>query len=133
VPIFDLSEDSGACVSSNKLTPAQLLLERVIVKLFKHYEIPLQITDSIRAAVKSKLWRMGRLLSKCGGGKRQQQLAKWKEGDEATWDFEVCRNEVARQLLKKKHDHIPNYNWLLGGSSSKYTVGNSITTKKVSC
>lgn len=104
MPTVDLSEDSEACVTSNKLTPAQLLRERVITKLFKHYQIPLQITDSIRGAVKSKLWRMGKLLSKFGGSKQQQQLSKWKEGIEATWDFEVRGNEVARQLLKRSRE-----------------------------
>lgn len=105
MPTVDLSEDSGACVTSKKLTPAQLLFERVITKLFNHYEIPLQITDSIRAAVRSKLWRMGKRLLKCGGDKRQQQLTEWKEGNEATWNFEVCGNEVARQVLKRKQDN----------------------------
>ena len=67
-----------------------------------HYAIPLEISDTIRAALKAKLWRMGKLFSKLGGTKCQEQLIKWKDGSEATWNFVVNEVEVQRQLLKRK-------------------------------
>jgi len=80
----------------------QLAHERVINKIFVHYAIPLEITDAIRAAFRAKLWRMGKLFSKLGGKKHQQQLMKLKDGSEAMWKFEVNEVEVKRQLLKRK-------------------------------
>ena len=58
-PHFDLSQDKGACVTSENLTPRQILVGRVIRKTFSRYSIPLNITDNIRGIFKSKLWRMG--------------------------------------------------------------------------
>ena len=50
------------------LTDHQILVEHVIRKVFfKH----LDITDKVRGAFKSKLWRMGQTLSKLGRTKRQ--------------------------------------------------------------
>lgn len=74
----------------------------MISKVFCHYAIPLEISESIRATFKSKLWRMGRLFSKLGGTKRKQQLLKWENGRESVWNFEVNEVEVNRQLLKRK-------------------------------
>lgn len=88
---FDLSEDSEACVTSS--SPANLPLERVITKLFSHYQI-FEITDTVRHLVRVKLWRMGQTLSKLGGSKRQQQLANWKDGSEATWNFEINQPQL---------------------------------------
>jgi len=72
----------------------QLAHEGVINKVFVHYAILLEITDAIQAAFRAKLWRMGKLFSKLGGKKRQQQLMKWKDGSEAMWKFEVNEVEV---------------------------------------
>ena len=103
-PNFDLAQDEEAAVAnSGDLTPVQLLHERVITKVFRNYQIPLEITDVIRAAMKSKLWRMGKLFSKLGGKNGQQQLLKWKEGKDSIWNFEVSEIEVNRQLCKRKH------------------------------
>ena len=85
-----------------EFTAAQKALEHVIMVTFKHYEIPLEISDQIRAAFKSKLWRMGKLLSKLGGTKRRNQLEKWKDSEESIWSFTVGEVEVNRQLLKRK-------------------------------
>lgn len=74
---YDLSSDNEAMVSlAENLTPTQLAYERVISKVFHHYAIPLEISESIRATFKSNSWRMGRLFSKLGGTKRKQQLLK---------------------------------------------------------
>ena len=105
IPSDNLSEDNEAAVDlqKNGLSPVQLALERVIVKIFNHYNIPLQITDTICAAFKSKLWRLGRGLVKLGGNKHSQQLQRWKEGNESMWNFMVNEMEVNHQLLKRSH------------------------------
>ena len=98
-PLSDLSKDKEAQVAnSSKFTLVQLAHERVINKVFVHYAIPLEITDAIRAAFRAKLWRMGKLFSKLGGKKRQQQLMKWKDGSEAMWKFEVNERLVEAQI-----------------------------------
>jgi len=86
-PQFDLSKDTEATSVSVEnlpgLSPRQLALERVIIKTFTRYKIPLNVSDSIRASFKVKLWRMGKLFSKLGTKNRQTQILKWKEGDDA--------------------------------------------------
>ena len=57
-------------IDDKNLTPVQMLTERVITKVFQHYSIPLDITDSIRATFQSKLWRMGKKLFTLGGTRR---------------------------------------------------------------
>ena len=102
-PNSNLRQDKEAQVANTcKFTLVQLAHERVITKVFNHYAIPLEISDTIRAAFKAKLWRMGKLFSKLGGTKCQEQLIKWKDGSEATWNFVVNEVEVQRQLLKRK-------------------------------
>ena len=95
-PTFDLSKDKDATVSSKELTSVQLSLERVITKVFCHYAIPIDISNSIRTTFKSKLWRMGKALSKLGGKKRPEQLRRWNEGPESVWNFTVNEAEVSR-------------------------------------
>lgn len=82
--------------------PHQLLIERVIIKTFKHYHIPLDISDTIRDSFRVKLWRMGKLLSKQGTKSRQAQLAKRKEGDDNMWKFTVTESEIKDQILCRK-------------------------------
>ena len=99
-PLVDLSRDNEAAVSLS-LPENQLPIERVITKVFHHYEIPLYITDAIRAAFKSKLWRMGKCLATLGGPKRAQRIEDWKN---SMWTFSVSSSEVCRQLHKRKCD-----------------------------
>lgn len=104
-PQFDLSEDDEVSISEEnqlKLTPPQVLLERVIMKTFAHYRIPLDVNDRIRASFKLKLWRMGKLFSKLGSKNRQAQLLKWKEGSNANWKFTVSAGEINDQVLRRK-------------------------------
>ena len=102
-PMVDLSKDSEAKVEITSLPPTQLVLERVITKVFYHYAIPLDISDPIRATFRSKLWRMGSSLSKLGGPRRTQQVGKWREPG-SIWSLDVNSKEVCKQLLKRKHD-----------------------------
>lgn len=101
-PHFNLSEDPTATVKSENLSYKQLLLERVIMKMFKDHSIPLDVTDIIRSAFSSKLWRIGKLYARLDTKNRNAQLLKWKEGSDATWTFTVGRSEINRQLLHKK-------------------------------
>ena len=94
-----MSADSDANVPLGKLTPTELLYERVITKLFKQYEIPIRITDPIRHTIRTKIWRMGQALSKLGGDQRKKQLARWNDGPNSSWKFEVSESEVKWQLL----------------------------------
>lgn len=97
---IELSEDEEVCVKAKAdLSPIQLLYERVLVKVFKHHDIPTElISDEIRAAAKTKLWRMGKLMSSLGGKKRQQQLMKWQT---STWNLQVHQPSL-NNLVKRK-------------------------------
>lgn len=101
-PTLDLSKECEL-LSSSKFTHTQLAYERVIKTIFKHYAIPLEVSDTIRSAFRAKLWRMGKLFSKQGSKKRKEQLSLWKDGKDAIWNFTVGEVEVNRQLLKRKH------------------------------
>ncbi len=69
------------------------------MKLFNHYSILIEVTGDIRATVKTKLWRMGKLYSSYGGAKRKQQLLKWPS---TSWKFEVSEVKVNHQLINRK-------------------------------
>ena len=97
-----MSGDQSAYVSAEKFTTTELFYERVVTKLFKQYDLPIQITDPIRHAIRSKLCRMGKALSKLGGSRRKELLARWKDGPDSVWKFEVIETEVKLQLLKRK-------------------------------
>lgn len=99
-PLHDLSGDTEACVNNeDRYSPVQLAYERVITKTFTHYKIPLEITDTIRTTFKSKLHRMGKLLSGSGGKKRLRRLNEWKE---SVWEFKVGKAELNNLLKTRK-------------------------------
>ena len=50
------NEDLLPCVRKSN-SPTELAIDHVISKTFKHYDIPLQITDNIRSIFTAKLWR----------------------------------------------------------------------------
>ena len=102
-PTVDLSKDPEATVKLSTLSESQVLLERVITKVFNHNAIPLDISDAIRATFRSKLWRMGKSLSKLGGPRRSQEIDRWADPG-SIWSFTVDFNEVCKQLLKRKRD-----------------------------
>ncbi len=52
---------------------------------------------------------MGKAFYKLGGNKRKKQLARWKDGPNSLWKFEVSESEVKRQLLK---------NWRVNASAA---------------
>ena len=56
----------------------QLVHEKVITKIFAHYKIPMDITNTIRTTFKSKLHWMGKTLSMTGGKKHSQLLNEWR-------------------------------------------------------
>ena len=102
-PHLDLSKDKEAYVTSENLMPRQILVERVITKTFAHYSIPLDISDTIRASFKSKLWRMGNLFSKLRTKNCKAQLLMLKDGKDAAWRFTVAEAEINNQVLCRKH------------------------------
>ena len=58
-------------------------VDLIITETFKHYNVPLSISDTIRTAFRTKLWRMGKLFRKLGGTKRKNQLERWTSGEES--------------------------------------------------
>ena len=90
IPTYDLSNDEECrVIAPTNFSPIQLWYDRVIPKIFAHYSIPLEITDSVRQIFRSKLQRMGMNLSKIGSKSRLVKLSKWKEGKESTWNLVV--------------------------------------------
>ena len=45
---------------------------------------------------------MGKALSKLGGSRCKELLARWKDGPDSVWKFEVIETEEKLQLLKRK-------------------------------
>ncbi len=43
-------------------------------------------------------------MSKLGGIQRKKLLARWKDGLDSTWKFEVLETEVNLQVLKRKRN-----------------------------
>ena len=66
LPQIDLSNDIATTTYDENLTEIQLQYERIILKTFLHYSIPLVVTPGIHATFKCKLWRMGQCYSKLG-------------------------------------------------------------------
>ena len=105
-PHHDLSADSEATpigVDTGVMTDIQLAVERIITKTFKHYSVALDVTENIRTTFKSKLWRMGKRITRIGGAKQRNDLLRnWKEGRESIWNFTIDGFEVGRQILSRK-------------------------------
>lgn len=100
IPQIDLSNDPvNVAVCDDGLTDIQLQYERIILKTFSHYSIPLEITPDIRSTFKCKLWRMGQCYSKLGSDSRSIKLEYWKLKD---WDFSAKDTEVTKQLIARK-------------------------------
>ena len=78
-------------------------IDIIITKTFEQYKIPLAVSGNIRATFKSKLWRMGKLLSKLGGTKRALQLQQWKD---STWNLCVSDAEIKTQVLKRQNAEV---------------------------
>ena len=103
IPAYNLSSDNQAIpTTTNTMTQTQLALEQIINKAFNHYSVSLDITDKIRATFKTKLWRMGRKLSKTGGKQRKELLHRWEEGEESLWNFTVDESEATSQMMAHK-------------------------------
>ena len=104
MPRYDLTEDKEAAhVNHADLTATGLLCERVISKVFSLCDIPLSITDNVRATFREKLRRMGRKISRLGGTGRKEQLNKWKK---STWPFTVNTFEYTRQMKRKLEQEL---------------------------
>ena len=71
----------------------------MITKALADNKIQLQITDTIRAAFRTKLWRMGQLFTRLGTNNQSTQIQKWIQSD---WRLTVNESEVAHQVLCRK-------------------------------
>ena len=80
-------------------TSTEEVIDHVITKTFKQFDIPFQITDNIRSIFTAKLWRMGKCISKKGGTRKKQQLESWKDEKSSTWYININETEVKTQLL----------------------------------
>ena len=96
---MDLSQDNEAAVSDGNFHGQQLMVERIIKKVFTKYSITIEVTDKIRHAFQTKLWRMGRKMAQLGGTKRRQQIDQWKKSD---WSFTIDCEEMNTHLLHRK-------------------------------
>jgi len=106
LPQRDLSKDEDAkiCLESDqKFSNKQLLIERVIVKLFKHYHCDVLITDRLRNMFSAKLTRMGKAIQSVGGTSRTKLLNNWKQ---TKWLLELKDNEIVPTNRKRKPDHL---------------------------
>jgi hypothetical protein len=75
----ELSKEIEIATAGTVLSKKQIWIERIIHKVFKEHGIPMEcITDDLRSRFKTKLWRMGKALSRMGGPKIKQQLHRWK-------------------------------------------------------
>ena len=98
--MYDLSNDEQChVIAPINFSPLQLWYERVILTIFAHYSIPLEITDCVRQIFRPKLQRMRMNLSKIGSKSRLIELSKWKE---STWNFVADGVKLCQQLLQQK-------------------------------
>ena len=107
MPQVDLSCDKDAIVDLSCvqfLSPCQLAVERVIVKLFTHHKCQVVITDRLRSLFTTKLWRMGKLLCSLGGKARSKVYSKWAE---SKWTIQLYENEIIQRFgSKRKHENV---------------------------
>lgn len=124
--MFDLSDDSEASVDlPTDLSSNQLLVERVITKVFTQYHCDVVITDRLRSLFTSKLWRMGKALQALGGTGRARQIQKWKD---TKWPIELHDKEIIPSNRKRKPDNV-----LIQSSKPKYAkVESDLKESKIS-
>jgi len=79
------------------LTPKELAVEKVITKVFVKLRSNVIVTNRLRSVFMSKLSRMGKYLSLCGGRKRYEILDKWKD---MNWVLTLNDNEIVPSCKK---------------------------------
>ena len=88
------------------LTEKQILIERIIHKVYQQYSIPLKtIDDRTRAQFATKLWRMGKIISGLGGPKKEQKLQSWKDGKFSNWILSIDIKQLHSQL-QQDHEQL---------------------------
>lgn len=109
MPQVDLSCDKEANVDllcAQVLSPCQLAVERVIVKLFTHHKCNVVITDRLRSLFTMKIWRMGKLICSLGGKARSQVNTKWAA---SKWTIQLHENEIIQPSgIKRKCSNNEN-------------------------
>ena len=105
-PQVDLSTDDDIVLDSElekSLSPKQLALERVMVKVFITYRCDVIITDRLRNLFKAKLCRMGKQLHSLGGTGRANLQEKWRL---TKWKLEFNASEVVPYVNTKQNHAI---------------------------
>ena len=94
-------EQCSATIPSN-FNSLQSRYERVIIKIFTHHSIPLEITNPIRQTFKSELRRMGMQFGKLGSKSRLIKLDQWRHGKNSEWKFVIDGVKLNHQFLHQK-------------------------------
>lgn len=85
------------------LSHNQLLVEKVICKIFTQYKCDVVITDRLRSLFTNKMVRMGKTMYKLGGRGRANQIEKWKE---TNWSLILQQNEIVSKTKKRKAENV---------------------------
>ena len=97
------NDDEAKICYAQKFSEKQLVIERVMVELFKHYHLDVLITERLRNMFSSKLNRMGKALQTAGGTGRGKLLNNWKQ---TKWLLELKDTEIVPTNRKRKADHL---------------------------
>ena len=106
-PTLDLTSDKDIKIDDTliqKFSPKQLAVERVITKVFVHYNCDVIITDRLRAMFSSKLWRMGKAI-RGGGGTKLHNLKKWWKLTK--WKIGFSDDELIPYSVENKKQQNP--------------------------
>uniref|UniRef100_A0A1X7SSL2 Uncharacterized protein n=1 Tax=Amphimedon queenslandica TaxID=400682 RepID=A0A1X7SSL2_AMPQE len=83
-PLIDLSEAEVQAAQLQGNSEKQKKLDQVLTKIFLNYGVSPGAgshSQTVRNRLSAKLWRMGKMLSKVGGPKRNKILCEWKTSE----------------------------------------------------
>ena len=102
IPQINLAKNPEAQIDEGThLSPSQIVVERVITKVFRHHHCEVVITDRVRSLFTLKLWRMGKAINGLGGTARKKKYEQWRE---STWVVELKGDEIILPAnLKIRH------------------------------
>ena len=102
----DLSEAEVQAAQLRGTSEKQKKIDQVLTKIFQNYSVSpgAAASQTLRNRLSVKLWRMGKMLSKVGGPKRNKILCNWKTSD---WSLIIDspslqrENDAAAEKLKE--------------------------------
>ena len=74
----------------------------MITRTLSEYNIHCSIDDNLRAAFKTKLWRVGQKVSKAGSIARKKIFEEWKTGINSVWQIQINVDNFKKELAKEK-------------------------------